>query len=154
MASSPTSRLAPACALALLLLSSPARANFDECVAPDLVPDEVLVTIVSQAGFDFGGLAEPVCNGVVKKGASTCKAQVKAADKCFRRAYDTNYAVAVKQCQQLETPGARAECKAEFKAIRDVGKAESRSAKDDALDACANAFADLLRTACLVGPPG
>jgi hypothetical protein len=144
--------LAPACvALGLVLFAGSARAQFQECVVPGAVPEAVFETILDQASFDFGDLSDKVCNSIVKKGLSTCRAQVKAAAKCYDRAFAANYAIAVKQCQQLETSEERADCKAESKSIRDEGKDDVDASKDSALAVCEGEFEAALSDNCLNG---
>jgi hypothetical protein len=138
-------------ALALSFAAGSAHAQFAECTPIFGIPNDVLDTISEEAAPSFGDLSEQVCNGIAKKGTSTCKAQVKAADQCFRRAYDANYAIAVKQCQQLEDSTARSECKAEFKAIRDEGKSESEASKDAGIETCEDVFSLVLFDRCLLG---
>lgn len=150
MSSPVTSWLAPVCvALGLLLFAGSARAQFEECLLPSQVPEEVFGTITDEAAFAFGELTDKVCKSIVKKGVSTCKAQVKTADKCFQRALDTNYAIAAKQCQQLEDSADRSECKAKVKSTRDEGKDEINSSKDLGLGLCDGNFALLLSADCL-----
>lgn len=152
MASFVISWFAPVCvALGLLLSAGSARAQIQGCVDPGNVPIAVYNTIIDNADVDFGDLSEKVCKSIVKKGVSTCKAQVKSAAKCFRKAYDTNYDIAVKQCQQLEDSSDRADCKSEFKMIRDAGKDDSEDDQASALDVCAEEFAPALEAACLDG---
>jgi hypothetical protein len=151
MSSSVASWFAPACvALGLMLVAGSAHAQFDECVVPSSVPEAVFNTILDEASFGFGGVPDKVCNSIVKKGISTCKAQVKAAAKCFDRAFNANYAISVKQCQQLESSEDRSECKAESKAIRDDGKGEVELSKDSGLDICEGEFEESLSDACLL----
>lgn len=150
MSSFATSWFAAVCvALGLLLFGGSARAQVQGCVLPDTVPIAVYNTIIDSADVDFGDLSEKVCKSIANKGVSTCNAQVKAADKCFRKAYDTNYEIAVKQCQQLDDSTDRADCKAEFKSIRDEGKDESADDKAEGLEICETDFAEALESACL-----
>jgi hypothetical protein len=152
MSSFIVSRFAPVCAaLGFLLFAGSARAQFEECAFLPGVPEAVYDTIIDQASFDFGDLSDKVCNSIVKKGVSTCRTQVKAAAKCFDRAFAANYAIGVKQCQQLEDSGDRSECKAELKAIRDDGKDEIDSSKDSALAVCEGEFEAALSDDCLNG---
>jgi hypothetical protein len=117
------------------------------------VPGYVLDTIVGPASFDFGNSTPKTCDAIVEKAVSGCKAQVKIADQCYRRAFDTNYAIALKQCEQLEEPSERRDCKAEYKSIRDAGKEQSRESKNDTFAMCEGDFATTLETLCLSGPP-
>ena len=154
MSSFVASWLVPVCLILGLSLSArPAHAQFEECVPPFSLPDSVLFTIVNQSGFDFGDVSEQACDAIVRKGVSTCKSQVKTAAKCFRKAYDANYAVALKQCEQLGDPAARSECKAEHKSIRDEGRTEVLSMTRVGTGTCEGAFELALLTACTVGPP-
>jgi hypothetical protein len=136
-------------ALGFMLVAGTARAQFDECVLPAAVPEFVFETILDQASFDFGNVSEKVCDGIVKEGIKTCKAQVKAAAKCYDRALDTNYKIALKQCNELEDSGERADCKAGFKANRDDGKSEVEVSKDSGLVVCDGEFEGALSNACL-----
>jgi hypothetical protein len=149
MSSSVISRLAVFCAvLVFMLVSGSARAQFDECVQPEDVPEFVFETNYDQASFDFGDVEDKVCSSIVKEGVKTCKAQVKAAAKCFDRALDTNYKIALKQCQELEDSGARADCKAEFKATRDEGKGNVEISEQLGLAVCDDDFAEELSGIC------
>jgi hypothetical protein len=136
-------------ALGFMLVAGTAKAQFAECVVPTIVPGEVFDTIVDQSSFNFGDTSEKACNGIAKEGVKTCKAQVKAADKCFDRALDTNYKIALKQCAELETAEDRADCKAGFKAERDDGKGEVELSKQNALTVCDGEFEAALLNECL-----
>jgi hypothetical protein len=113
------------------------------------VPDRVYDTILDEASFDFGDVSEKACNGIVKEGVKACKAQVKAADKCYDRSLDTIYKIALKQCQELEDPEARANCKSEYKNTRDDRKSEVELSKNSALGVCDAEFENALLDACL-----
>jgi hypothetical protein len=148
-ASSFASRFASLCAaLGFLIVAASAHAQFDECVQPELVPEFVFETIYDQASFDFGDVEDKVCSSIVKEGVKTCKAQVKAAAKCFDRALDTNYKIALKQCQALESSEARDACKAEYKATRDEGKGNVEESEDLGLAICDDDFAEELSGIC------
>ena len=148
MSSFVASRFAASCAaLGLLLFAGSARAQFAECVDPTDVPEAVFETILSQAGFDFGSVSAKVCKGIVNKGVSTCKAQVKLSEKCFRRAYDTDYTISVKQCQQLSKQD-RSDCKSEAKSIRDEGKDDIKNSGKFAIGICEGEFDSALTDAC------
>jgi hypothetical protein len=149
-ASSLASRFASLCAvLGFLLVADAAQAQFLECVEPTDVPDRVLNTILEEASFIFGAVEDKVCTSIVKEGVKTCKAQVKGAAKCLGLASITNYKIQLKQCQELEDPQARADCKAEFNATRDLGKAKIEEVKNDGLVICEDSFAEELSDACL-----
>jgi hypothetical protein len=136
-------------AFGFMLVAGSARAQFAECALPAAVPEFVFETILEEASFDFGDVSEKACNGIVKEGIKTCKAQVKAAAKCFDRALDTNYKIALKQCQELEDSEARADCKAGFKAERDDGKGDVELSKNSGLGVCDDEFEDALLSECL-----
>jgi hypothetical protein len=150
MSSSLSSRFATvSTALAFMLVAGTAKAQFAECVVPSVVPDAVYDTILEEASFDFGDVSEKACNAIVKEAVKTCKAQVKAADKCFDRSLDSNYKIALKQCNELEDSGERADCKAGFKANRDDGKGEVELSKQEGLGTCDGVFAAALLDDCL-----
>jgi hypothetical protein len=132
-----------------MLVAGTARAQFDECVLPAAVPEFVFETILDEASFDFGFVSDKTCKAIVKEGVKTCKAQVKAADKCFDRALDSNYKIAAKQCQELDSSEDRADCKNSFKANRDAGKSEVQLSTDSALAVCEGEFEGALSDACL-----
>jgi hypothetical protein len=150
MSSSVVPRLAALCTLlGLLLVSGSARAQFDECIGISLVPNAILSTIFNEASINFGEASEKVCAGVVKDGVKVCKAQVKAAAKCFVRSQDANYSIALKQCQALESPDARVECKAEFKALRSARRSEVEELLGIVFARCSVSFAGTLSDLCL-----
>jgi hypothetical protein len=152
MSTSTISRLtAFGAVLGLLLVSGSARAQFDECAQPVAVPDFVFDTIIDQATLEFGVVEDKVCNSIVKEGVKICKAQVKASSKCFDRAADANYKIALKQCQTLEIPEDRAACKSNYKAFRDSIKSAVAESEQSGLAICDEDFADDLSQACL-GP--
>lgn len=146
------SRFASAClALGLLVVAGSARAQFGECVLPTNVPEAVFETILDQAGFDFGSVSGKVCKSITNKGVSTCRTQVKAQERCFRKALETNYTISVKQCQQLGTKQERNDCKSDARDALKEGKSEIDDSKDDALNVCKNTFKDELDDACTNG---
>jgi len=151
MSSFIASRFVSICAaLGVLLFASAARAQFAECVQPTAVPDAVFDTIVDQAGFEFGSISAKACKSIVNKGVSACRTQVKLQEKCFRKAYDTNYQISVKECHQLAKQD-RKDCKSAAKSIRKEGKADADDSKDFALDVCKDDFKSALDSACQNG---
>jgi hypothetical protein len=152
VASSVASRFAcVGAALGLVLFAGSARAQFGECVLPTNVPEAVFDTILDQAGFDFGSVSGKVCKSITNKGVSTCRTQVKAQERCFRKALEANYAISVKQCHQLGTKQERNDCRSDAKDTLKDGKSEIDDSKDDALDVCKNGFKDELDAACTNG---
>jgi hypothetical protein len=150
MSSFAVSRFSTVCtALGFILVAGTARAQFAECVVPSEVPGGVYETILDEASFDFGNVSEKTCNAIVKEGVKTCKAQVKAAAKCYDRALDANYKIILKQCAELETSGERAECKGVFKEDRDLGKAEVELSEQAGLASCVGEFESALLNECL-----
>ena len=110
-------------------------------------------TILDDGAFGFGTLSEKVCNGIVKKGVSLCKSQVKLARKCNDKTLSSLNDTMLKQCAQLTDPADRADCK-------DGVKGDVKSAKDDnkptgtpASRAANRASPTACWTACLSGIP-
>lgn len=136
-----------------LLLAGSARAQFDECVSPVAVPEDVFDTIIELASIDFGDLDSKVCQKITNQGVSTCKAQVKAAAKCENRSVDALYDIAVKQCNQLEDPEDRSDCKSGSKENKQGLKADTEAERSSALAVCEGDFAEALADAC-AGIPG
>jgi hypothetical protein len=138
-------------AFAFLVLAGQAHAQFQECIQPSSVPEDVYETILDQSSFDFGDLTEAVCESIVKKGVATCKAQVKAQAKCFTRSSALNLAIALKQCKQLEDAGERQACVADFKSVRDEINDNVEDDKLDGLAVCEGEFVFALADACALG---
>jgi hypothetical protein len=132
-----------------MLVAGTARAQFAECVVPEDAAFAVYETIIDEASFDFGNVSEKACNAIVKEGVKTCKAQVKAAAKCYDRALDSNYKIILKQCAELETSDERAECKGVFKEERDTGKSEVDVSEQAGLASCVGEFESALLNDCL-----
>lgn len=149
MSSFVSSRLLSAVAvLGVLFAASAARAQFEECVIPASVPESVFDTIVDQAGFGFGTLSGKVCKGIANKGASTCRTQVKLQEKCFRKAIDTNYQIAVKECNQLGTKQDRKECKSDAKSLRNENRDDVKNSEKSGLDTCKDELKSALTDVC------
>jgi hypothetical protein len=123
------------------------------CVEPNEAAEQTLVTIETQASFDFGDLDVNACQKIVSKGVKLCKEQVKAAAKCWKKDTATVKDIAVKQCNQLESAKERAGCKDFFKSQKEGIDDEVDADKDESLEACEDGFADELAEACAVGVP-
>ena len=142
--------------LGLLFLAGSARAgvlftNFNECANPATVPNDVLATIEDDGSFGFGTLSEKVCNSIVKKGVSLCKAQVKLAQKCNDKTLNSLNETLLKQCAQLTDSTDRADCKAGVKADVSGAKADNKTNRDTGVALCEGGIADQLALDCANG---
>jgi len=142
--------------LGLWFLAGSARAgftSFTECEDPAAVPGQVFTTIAADASFQFGALPEKVCNGITKKGISTCKTQVKAAAKCNDVTAGSNYDITVKQCGQLATSSDRKLCKTNAKNFMQLIKSLNKTNRQNGLTDCNAGFEAQLQDACINGVP-
>ena len=123
------------------------------CVEPNEAVQQTLITIQTQASFDFGDVDVNACQKIVNKGVKLCKEQVKAAAKCWKKDTSTVKDIAVKQCNQLESAKERAGCKDFFKAQKEDIDGDVDADKEESLDECEGGFADELADDCAVGVP-
>ena len=144
--------------LVLLFLVGSARAgelfsSFSECDDPSAVPTTVLGTIEFYSSFGFGDLSAKVCDSIVKKGVSLCKAQVKLAAKCNDKTVSSLNDILLKQCAELPDATDRANCKAGVKEDVAGVKADTKTNRDTGIAACEGAIADTLAADCANGVP-